>query len=77
MDEIDDMKLELSKKVGEPVGLSYYLNVGIINCLWTIVSGRRLHAQQQVILLLFALAMQLLESKAVDIEQEEVAAVVS
>jgi len=47
MDEIDDMKLELSKKVGEPVGLSYYLNVGIINCLWTIVSGRRLHAQQQ------------------------------
>ena len=49
MDEIDDMKLELSKKVGEPVGLSYYLNVGIINCLWTIVSGRRLHAQQQVL----------------------------
>lgn len=47
MDEIDDMKLELTKKVGEPVGLAYYLNVSLINCLWTIVSGRRLHAQQQ------------------------------
>ena len=49
MDEIDDMKLELTKKVGEPVGLAYYLNVSLINCLWTIVSGRRLHAQQQVL----------------------------
>ena len=56
MDEIDDMKLELSKKVGEPVGLSYYLNVGIINCLWTIVSGRRLHAQQQVRGIVYACA---------------------
>jgi len=47
MDEIDDMKLELSKKVGEPVGLAYYFNVCLINCLWTIVSGRKLHPQQQ------------------------------
>lgn len=47
MDEIDDIKIDLAKKIGEPIGLAYRLNVSLINILWTIVSGRRLHAQQQ------------------------------
>ena len=34
-------------QVGEPIAISYILNVGIINVLWTIASGRRLHSQQQ------------------------------
>ena len=34
-------------QVGEPVGISYRLNVAIINILWSIASGRRLHQQQQ------------------------------
>lgn len=47
MDEVHDMQTELSKKVGEPIQPSYILNVGIINILWTIACGRRLHSQQQ------------------------------
>ena len=47
MDEIDDIKLEMSKKIGDPVGLAYNLNVSLINGLWIIASGRRLHEQQQ------------------------------
>lgn len=47
MDEIDDIKIDLTKKIGEPIGLAYRLNVSLINILWTIASGRRLHAQQQ------------------------------
>ncbi len=39
--------MDLSKLVGEAVPISYRLNVSIINILWTIASGRRLHAQQQ------------------------------
>ena len=34
-------------KVGEPIAPSYHLNVGILNVLWTVASGRRMHAQQQ------------------------------
>ena len=33
--------------MGEPTGLAHRLNVSLINILWTIASGRRLHAQQQ------------------------------
>ena len=47
MDEVDDIKLEMSRKVGESVQLAYNLNVSLINGLWTIASGRRLHSQQQ------------------------------
>lgn len=47
MDEIDDIRIDLAKKIGEPIGLAYRLNVSLINILWTIASGRRLHAQQQ------------------------------
>ena len=34
-------------QVGEPIAPSYIMNVGIINILWTISCGRRLHVQQQ------------------------------
>nr|AKH03499.1 cytochrome P450 3029B1 [Paracyclopina nana] len=47
MDEVHDIRTELAKKVGEPIAPSYVLNIGIINILWTVASGRRLHSQQQ------------------------------
>ena len=47
MDEVYELQRELSKVVGEAVPISYQLNVSIINILWTLASGRRLHAQQQ------------------------------
>jgi hypothetical protein len=47
LDEIHDLKTDLSKLVGDPKPISYRLNVSIINILWTITSGRRLHSQQQ------------------------------
>jgi len=47
MDEVSDLKMELSKKVGEPIAPSYIMNIGIINILWTVACGRRLHVQQQ------------------------------
>ena len=47
MDEMHDLKMDLSKQVGETVPISYRLNVSIINILWTIASGRRMHSQQQ------------------------------
>jgi cytochrome P450 len=47
MDEVHDIKMELSKKVGEPMTPSYIINVSIINVLWTIANGRRLHNFQQ------------------------------
>ena len=34
-------------KVGEPIAPSYIMNIGIINILWTVACGRRLHVQQQ------------------------------
>ncbi len=34
-------------QVGEAIPISYQLNVSVINILWTLTSGRRLHAQQQ------------------------------
>ena len=47
MDEVTDLKLDLTKKLSEPVAVSYKLNVCIINILWNLACGRRLHAQQQ------------------------------
>ena len=47
LDEIYDLRMDLSKHVGETVPISYRLNVSIINILWTIASGRRMHSQQQ------------------------------
>ena len=47
MDEIHDMQMDLAKKVGVPTSPSHIINVGIINILWTVASGRRLHSQQQ------------------------------
>ena len=47
MDEMHDLKMDLSKQVGETVPISYRLNVSIINILWTMASGRRMHSQQQ------------------------------
>ena len=34
-------------QVGDAIPVSYQMNVSVINILWTIASGRRLHAQQQ------------------------------
>nr|APH81372.1 cytochrome P450 CYP3029B2 [Tigriopus kingsejongensis] len=47
LDEVHDLKMDLAKRVGEPLPVSYRFNVSIINILWTIASGRRLHSQQQ------------------------------
>jgi len=47
MDEVTDLKLDLTKKLSEPVTVSYKLNVCIINILWNLTCGRKLHAQQQ------------------------------
>jgi cytochrome P450 len=47
MDEVQDMKRSLAARVGEPTAVTYQINVGIINMLWTLASGRRLHSQQQ------------------------------
>eukprot|EP00088_Acartia_fossae_P043927 TRINITY_DN4649_c0_g2_i1.p1 TRINITY_DN4649_c0_g2~~TRINITY_DN4649_c0_g2_i1.p1 ORF type:complete len:489 (+),score=168.74 TRINITY_DN4649_c0_g2_i1:31-1497(+) len=47
MDEVTDLKTDLNKKVDEPLAVSYKLNVCIINILWNLTCGRRLHAQQQ------------------------------
>ena len=40
MDEVDDLKIWLQKKEGEPLALSYKLNVGILNVLWSVTCGR-------------------------------------
>lgn len=37
----------LQKREGEALALSYKLNVGILNVLWSVTCGRKLHAQQQ------------------------------
>jgi len=47
MDEVEDLKTWLRKKEGEPLALSYKLNIGILNVLWSVTCGRKLHAQQQ------------------------------
>ena len=40
MDEIHDLKMWIQKKEGEPLALSYKLNVGILNVLWSVTCGR-------------------------------------
>ena len=40
MDEVDDLKTWLRKKEGEPLALSYKLNIGILNVLWSVTCGR-------------------------------------
>ena len=47
MDEVSDLKFWLAKKEGEALAISYKLNVGILNVLWNVTCGRKLHAQQQ------------------------------
>ena len=47
LDEVADLQQGLSRKEGEPVAVSYKLNVAIINILWNLACGRKLHAQQQ------------------------------
>ena len=40
MDEVEDLKIWLRKKEGEPLALSYKLNIGILNVLWSVTCGR-------------------------------------
>ena len=40
MDEVEDLKTWLRKKEGEPLALSYKLNIGILNVLWSVTCGR-------------------------------------
>jgi len=47
LDEISDLKMDFSKKKNEPVAVSYKINVAIMNILWNLSCGRKLHAQQQ------------------------------
>jgi len=47
LDEILDLKNDLGKRKNEPVAVSYKLNVAIMNMLWSLSCGRKLHAQQQ------------------------------
>ena len=47
LDEVVDLKMWLQKREGEALALSYKLNVGILNVLWSVTCGRKLHAQQQ------------------------------
>jgi cytochrome P450 family 2 subfamily D len=47
LDEVFDLKMDLSKKEGEAVTVSYKMNISILNILWSLVCGRKLHAQQQ------------------------------
>jgi len=47
LDEVADLKMDLGKRKNEPVAVSYKLNVAIMNILWHLSCGRKLHAQQQ------------------------------
>ena len=47
LDEVTDLKMGFAKKEGEPLAISYKMNVGILNILWNVTCGRKLHAQQQ------------------------------
>jgi len=47
LDETNDLKMEFSKRDGEITSLSYKTNIGILNILWSLVCGRKLHSQQQ------------------------------
>jgi len=47
LDEVADLKMDLSKRKNESVAVSYKVNVAIMNILWHFSCGRKLHAQQQ------------------------------
>lgn len=47
LDEVADLRMDLGKRKSEPVAVSYKLNVAIMNILWSLACGRKLHAQQQ------------------------------
>jgi len=47
MDEVVELKREFAKKDGEALTLSYKLNVLLLNVLWSLTCGRKLHPQQQ------------------------------
>ena len=47
MDEVSDLKMEFGKRKNEPMAVSYKINVAIMNVLWNLACGRKLHAQQQ------------------------------
>jgi len=47
LDEVTDLKMGFAKKEGEALAISYKMNVGILNILWNVTCGRKLHAQQQ------------------------------
>jgi len=47
MDEVVELKREFVKKEGEALTLSYKLNVLLLNVLWSLTCGRKLHPQQQ------------------------------
>merc|ERR1712123_121631 len=47
LDEVTDLKMGFAKKEGEALAISYKMNVGILNILWNLSCGRKLHAQQQ------------------------------
>ena len=87
---MDDLKREFAKKEGEPLTLSYKINVEIIfidlkyspldqqhhhhdqvlvlNVLWSVTCGRKLHPQQQefqvrLVVILIIMIQQLLLSR--------------
>jgi len=47
MDEVSDLKMELGKRKNEPMAVSHKVHVAIMNILWNLACGRKLHAQQQ------------------------------
>lgn len=53
LDEVADLRQGLVKKEGEAVAVNYKLNVAIINILWNLACGRKLHAQQQEFLAVY------------------------
>ena len=47
LDEVIDLKTGFAKKEGEALAVSYRMNVAILNVLWNVTCGRKLHPQQQ------------------------------
>jgi len=47
LDEARDLKMDFAKREGEVDSLSYKTTVGILNILWSLTCGRKMHSQQQ------------------------------
>jgi len=47
LDETKDLKMDYAKRDGEAQSTSQKVNVGILNILWSLTCGRKLHSQQQ------------------------------